>query len=120
MDELIVECPLRTAGCPHTCQRQLLEGHMKGTCQYVTVPCSEDGCNQTILRNDRGKHANVCVHRSTECDGCGTPIKYSELTVGRITFCFQAGRSSVLSGSLFGMFLEDRNLLILHRRIPAL
>ncbi|KAI9569337.1 hypothetical protein HD554DRAFT_2093027 [Boletus coccyginus] len=81
VDELIVECPLRTAGCPHTCQRQLLEGHMKGTCQYVTVPCSEDGCNQMILRKDRGKHANVCVHRSTECDGCGTSIKYSELTV---------------------------------------
>ena len=95
MDELAVECPLRTAGCPHICQRQLLEGHMKDACQYATVPCCEEGCNLMILRKDRGKHADVCVHRSTECDGCGTSIKYSDLTVGRTAFCFQVGRLSV-------------------------
>ncbi|KAF8119788.1 hypothetical protein EV363DRAFT_1379598 [Boletus edulis] len=81
VDELIVECPLRTAGCPRTCQRQLLEGHMKDACQYVTVPCSEDGCCQMLLRKDRGKHADVCIHRTTECDGCGASVKYSDLTV---------------------------------------
>lgn len=86
VDELIVECPLRTVGCPYTCQRQLLESHMKDACQYVTVPCSEDGCDQTILRKDCGKHADVCAHRSTECDGCGSSVKYSDLTVGRIPF----------------------------------
>ncbi|KAF8555322.1 hypothetical protein OG21DRAFT_1571737 [Imleria badia] len=80
VDELIVECPLRSAGCPHTCQRQLSESHMKDACQYVTVPCSEEGCNQLILRKDRGKHADLCVHRSTECDGCGASVKYSDLT----------------------------------------
>lgn len=78
-----------------------------------------------ILRKDRGKHADVCVHRSTECDGCGTSIKYSDLTVGRTAFCFQVGRLSVFfflgkSGSLFGMFLENCNLLLLRGRIPAI
>ncbi|KIJ67626.1 hypothetical protein HYDPIDRAFT_108500 [Hydnomerulius pinastri MD-312] len=79
VDELVIECPQRTAGCPHTCQRQLLESHIKDTCQYVTVPCSEGGCDQMILRKDRGKHADVCVHRSTQCDGCGAVVKYTEL-----------------------------------------
>lgn len=101
MDELIVECPLRTAGCPHTCQRQLLEGHTKDACQYVTIPCSEEGCNQLILRKDRGKHANVCVHRSTECDGCGASVKYSDLTVGHVPLFFQVGRLSILPSILF-------------------
>lgn len=41
-----------------------------------------------ILIKDRGKHADVCVHRSTECDGCGASVKYSDLTVGRIPFFF--------------------------------
>ena len=94
MDELVVECPLRTAGCPNTCQRQLLESHMRDTCQYVMVPCSEEGCDQMILIKDRGKHADVCVHRSTECDGCGASVKYSDLTVGRIPFFFQVDRLS--------------------------
>ncbi|KAN0090785.1 hypothetical protein V8E55_004351 [Tylopilus felleus] len=80
VDELIVECPLRSAGCPHTCQRQLLESHVKDACQYATVPCSEEGCHQMILRKDCGKHADVCVHRATECDGCGISVKYSDLT----------------------------------------
>lgn len=61
---------------------------MKDACQYVTVPCSEEGCDQKILIKDRGKHADVCVHRTTECDGCGTAIKYPDLTVGRVLFYF--------------------------------
>ena len=130
MDELIVECPLRSAGCPHTCQRQLLESHVKDACQYATVPCSEEGCHQMILRKDCGKHADVCVHRATECDGCGISVKYSDLTVGHVP-CFQVGRAGTLfffffcfflgcSGSLFGMFLKDCNLFFLRYRNPAL
>ncbi|KAF9232743.1 hypothetical protein BU15DRAFT_54684 [Melanogaster broomeanus] len=77
VDELIVECPQRSAGCPHTCQRQLLESHVKDTCQYVTVPCPEEGCDQSILRRDRGNHVDICVHRSTRCDGCGVTVKHA-------------------------------------------
>ncbi|KAG9316275.1 hypothetical protein JVU11DRAFT_2305 [Chiua virens] len=80
VDELIVECPMRTSGCPHTCQRQLLESHMKDACQYVTVPCSEEDCDQMVLIKDRGKHADVCVHRSIDCDGCGVSVRHSDLT----------------------------------------
>ncbi|KAF9222708.1 hypothetical protein BS17DRAFT_755833 [Gyrodon lividus] len=79
VDELVVECPQRTAGCLHTCQRQLLESHVKDTCQYLAIPCSEVGCDQLILRKDRGKHSDICIHRSTQCDGCGVSAKYADL-----------------------------------------
>ena len=70
-----------------------------------------------VLRKDRGKHADVCVHRSTECDGCGASIKYSDLTVGPVAFFtsripkhrFFLGKLE----SLFGMFLEDGDVLLL-------
>ncbi|KAI6110574.1 hypothetical protein EDD16DRAFT_1836451 [Pisolithus croceorrhizus] len=79
VDELLVECPQRIAGCTHTCQRQLLASHLKDACLYATVPCPEDGCDLLVLRKDCGKHADVCIHRSTRCQGCGISVKYSDL-----------------------------------------
>ncbi|KAF9231727.1 hypothetical protein BU15DRAFT_68094 [Melanogaster broomeanus] len=111
VDELIVECPQRSAGCPHTCQRQLLESHVKDTCQYVTVPCPEEGCDQSILRRDRANHVDVCVHRSIQYDGCGVTVKHAALN---------ALTKLLLSGSYFGMLLEDCKLLLLLVRIPAI
>ncbi|KAH7913484.1 hypothetical protein BJ138DRAFT_1081557 [Hygrophoropsis aurantiaca] len=86
VDELIVECAQRSAGCTHTCQRQLLASHLNDACQYIQVPCPESDCSQLILRKDLGKHAEVCAHRSTECDGCGIEIKNSELDVSFLLF----------------------------------
>ncbi|KAL4074228.1 hypothetical protein J3A83DRAFT_4508951 [Scleroderma citrinum] len=79
VDELLVECPHQSAGCTHISQRQLLDSHLQHTCPYVTVPCPEIDCDQSILRKDCGKHANVCVHRSTLCQGCGISVKYGNL-----------------------------------------
>lgn len=79
VDELLVECPQRIAGCTRTCQRQLLASHLKDACLYITVPCPEDDCDLLVLRKDCGKHADVCIHRSTRCQGCGISVKYSDL-----------------------------------------
>ncbi|KAI6045985.1 hypothetical protein EDC04DRAFT_1858706 [Pisolithus marmoratus] len=79
VDELLVKCPQRVAGCTHTCQRQFLTSHLKNACLYVTVPCPEDDCDLSILRKDSGKHADVCIHRSTRCQGCGISVKYGDL-----------------------------------------
>lgn len=79
VDELLVECPQRIAGCTHTCQRQLLASHLKDACLYVTMPCTEDDCDLLVLRKDYGKHADACIHRSTRCRGCGISVKYSDL-----------------------------------------
>jgi hypothetical protein len=81
VDELIIECPNRASGCMQTFQRQLLSAHIKDTCQYVEMPCSEEQCDKLILRKDVGKHQDACVYRSTQCDGCGATIKYSDLSV---------------------------------------
>jgi hypothetical protein len=81
VDELIIECPNRVSGCTQTFQRQLLSAHVKDTCQYIEIPCSEEQCDNLILRKDVGKHQDACVYRSTECDGCGAIIKYSDLNV---------------------------------------
>ncbi|KAG6335310.1 hypothetical protein ID866_3773 [Astraeus odoratus] len=79
VDELMVECPQQPAGCTHTCQRQLLASHLEQTCQYVSVPCPVDDCDQSTLRKDYDKHADVCVHRSAECQDCGITVKYGNL-----------------------------------------
>lgn len=81
VDELLVECLHSSAGCTHICQRQLLESHLKHACPYVTVPCPEIDCDQSVLRKDCGKHADVCVHRPTTCRGCGVSVKYGSLNV---------------------------------------
>jgi len=81
VDELIIECPNRTSGCIQTFQRQLLSAHIKDACQYVEIPCSEEQCDKMIFRKDVGKHKDTCVHRSTQCEGCGTTVKHSDLSV---------------------------------------
>ncbi|KAG1895572.1 uncharacterized protein F5891DRAFT_1058084 [Suillus fuscotomentosus] len=98
VDELIIECPNRVSGCTQTFQRQLLSAHVKDTCLYVEIPCSEEQCDKLILRKDVGKHKDACVYRSTQCDGCGTTIKYSDLSThnsecpsksAMCSFCFE-------------------------------
>ncbi|KIK44043.1 hypothetical protein CY34DRAFT_803178 [Suillus luteus UH-Slu-Lm8-n1] len=98
VDELIIECPNRASGCTQTFQRQLLSTHVKDTCPYVEIPCSEEQCDKLILRKDVGKHQDACVYRSTQCDGCGAIIKYSDLSThnsdcpsksATCSFCFE-------------------------------
>lgn len=81
VDELLVECSQRPEGCTYACQRQLLVSHLKDSCQYVQVPCSESDCDQVVLRGDKVKHGHDCGHRLTECDGCGNKIKHTDIEV---------------------------------------
>ena len=86
MDELVVKCPQGSEGCTHTCQRQLLASHLKESCQYVHVSCSEDSCDQLVLKKDVGKHAHDCASRLTECEGCGSKVKPTDAEV-RVHCC---------------------------------
>lgn len=81
VDELIVECLHESLGCTHTCQRQLLDSHLRDACQYVQVTCTEDGCIETVLRKDIGSHSHGCAHRVVSCDACEKTVKASELDV---------------------------------------
>lgn len=58
VDELVVECPHKDAGCSHTCQRMLLPAHLKDSCKYVEVPCPEGKCSKGVLRKDIALHAH--------------------------------------------------------------
>ncbi|KAH8119122.1 hypothetical protein DFH11DRAFT_1501434 [Phellopilus nigrolimitatus] len=73
VDELIVECKYRPSGCKHTCQRQLLDVHLRESCQYVQVPCSEDGC-------DQASHNTDCAEQDTSCSACSETLRRSDLT----------------------------------------
>ncbi len=81
VDELVVECNERASGCKHTCQRQLLEAHLRDSCQYVQVACSEEGCHELVLRRDMGKHSHDCIHRVVVCDACNAAVKAFDLEV---------------------------------------
>ncbi|GBE81455.1 hypothetical protein SCP_0311840 [Sparassis crispa] len=59
VDELVVECPQHSKGCPHTCQRLLLTAHLKDSCGFVEVPCPDGKCEQQILRNDVPNHKHA-------------------------------------------------------------
>ncbi|KAF7428201.1 hypothetical protein PC9H_007422 [Pleurotus ostreatus] len=76
VDELIIECTNLPLGCTETFQRQLLESHLKDSCQYTDVICGEDQCNEVVLRKDVGKHAHDCAHRALQCEGCQAEIKF--------------------------------------------
>lgn len=84
VDELLVECSQRQEGCTHICQRQLLASHLKDSCQYVHVPCSDVECDQVVLRKDQGKRGHDCLHLLTDCEGCGDTIKNADIEVSPI------------------------------------
>lgn len=81
VDELIVECPQESSGCKYTCQRQLLEVHLRDSCPYVQVACPEVGCDKTVLRKELGKHTHDCAHRVLACDACGLSVRAYDLEV---------------------------------------
>ncbi|KLO09244.1 hypothetical protein SCHPADRAFT_943800 [Schizopora paradoxa] len=79
VDELLVECSERASGCKHTCERQLLEAHLRDSCQFVQVACSEEGCNELVLRKDMGSHSHDCSHRVIVCEACNAAVKAFDL-----------------------------------------
>ena len=81
VDELIVECINSSAGCKHTCQRQLLSSHLRDTCEYVQVHCSEEGCDKLVYRKNLGKHTHDCIHKILNCDACGASVEAANLQV---------------------------------------
>ncbi|KAF8520417.1 hypothetical protein BU17DRAFT_46668 [Hysterangium stoloniferum] len=81
VDELIVECPQRSFGCSHTCQRQLLATHLKDDCLFVKALCCEDDCDEMMLRKDIKRHAVSCERRVVQCDACGLRVQMIDLQV---------------------------------------
>ncbi|KAG6873411.1 hypothetical protein C0995_015836 [Termitomyces sp. Mi166 len=58
VDELIVECVHREEGCMHTCQRQLLAGHLAERCVYREVQCPQGKCEERMMFKDSKEHVH--------------------------------------------------------------
>ncbi|KAJ3811884.1 hypothetical protein EV368DRAFT_37601 [Lentinula lateritia] len=65
VDELVIKCSNEPAGCSYTCQRQLLESHVKNDCLYALVPCPAGGCAEET-------HRSTCLKRFYRCEDCKT------------------------------------------------
>lgn len=86
VDELLVECTHKAKGCTHTCQRQLLDIHLRESCLYADITCSEPGCTQTLMRKNAtvgvdGKPHACSHHRVVRCVACSEQVKFLELEV---------------------------------------
>lgn len=82
VDELIVECPYRDAGCRHACQRYLLDTHLRVECGYTQIPCPSGGCDRTLLRKDVSMHQ--CIPRTEICDSCGCAVDAEDEQVSSV------------------------------------
>ncbi|KAH9938937.1 hypothetical protein B0H21DRAFT_795394 [Amylocystis lapponica] len=69
VDELIVECPQRAAGCMYTCQRLLLAAHLKDACEFVETVCPDGLRDQRVLRKDAAAHAHTHDSEGARNDG---------------------------------------------------
>ncbi|KAJ7268843.1 hypothetical protein B0H12DRAFT_1096936 [Mycena haematopus] len=76
VDELAVECIHRSAGCTHTCQRQLLTAHVMSTCPFGLLPKGE--CNETLAAIGTESHS-CSTHTLAPCDICGAKFPVDEL-----------------------------------------
>ncbi|KAF8461353.1 hypothetical protein BDZ91DRAFT_851056 [Kalaharituber pfeilii] len=74
VNELAVLCPNSELGCPFTCARYLLEGHLNQDCDFVYVDCR--GCDDRVLRRDAGKE---CLHQLQECPNCFEQVRKMDL-----------------------------------------
>lgn len=56
VDELLVECVHRTAGCAAVTQRQGLAAHLRDGCAYAQARCDEAGCVAEVRRGELEAH----------------------------------------------------------------
>lgn len=76
VNDLVVLCPNAELGCPITCARYLLGGHLREDCQFVAEQCS--GCEDVVLRKDA---AGECLHQVVECGYCGESFRKLDMEV---------------------------------------
>lgn len=77
VNDLVVLCPNAELGCPTTCPRYLLGGHLREDCEFVAVECS--GCEDVVLRRDAREE---CLHQVVECVYCGDGFRKLDMEVG--------------------------------------
>ncbi|RPB07796.1 hypothetical protein P167DRAFT_495277 [Morchella conica CCBAS932] len=77
VNDLLVLCPNAELGCPTTCARYLLAGHLRDACGFVEVKCS--GCDDLVLRKDAAEED--CMHQVLECAYCFESFRRIDMEV---------------------------------------
>ncbi|KAL4248179.1 hypothetical protein ABKN59_007895 [Abortiporus biennis] len=80
-DELVVECPNHSLGCDYTCQRQLLDVHLRDSCEFVEVSCSDDESSDTRAPKRELKMRK----KASTCDDCGAELKRLDVTSHKVS-----------------------------------
>ena len=87
-DHLQNDCPKREYECQSKCGEMstyayITEVHDK-TCKMKILPCSNDGCDTEIQRQQIGEHVSKCPHTVISCKykgiGCDTELKRKDMT----------------------------------------
>ncbi|CAG8630028.1 18341_t:CDS:2 [Acaulospora morrowiae] len=68
VNELLAYCPNKDLGCIYQGQRQLINIHLKGECEFTSLECQ---CGKTMLKKDLTKHMESCQKIvKVECPYC--------------------------------------------------
>jgi hypothetical protein len=78
-EELKVYCYKRREGCTWCSERQLLDSHIKKTCDYAVRSCAWPGCG--YIGAELPKHHLVCDYALVSCDHCALSLTRKELEV---------------------------------------
>ncbi|XP_065181186.1 uncharacterized protein LOC135811872 isoform X2 [Sycon ciliatum] len=71
---LEVYCSMSTKGCTWTGKLRNIEDHL-AVCEYVTVRCPNEGCSETMHRNQLNHHVtDVCRYTPVPCALCSVLV----------------------------------------------
>lgn len=106
LDELRVNCPLRSEGCDEILARGEVQSHVDKYCAYSEVGCPSDDCPLMIQRKDEEKQR--CLHGMVRCEDCMWEFTERDLEYHRNNTC-AIGKSSC----------PDCHAQVLHRDLEA-
>jgi len=106
LDELRVNCPLKSEGCDDVLARGEVQLHVDKYCAYSEVGCPSEECPLMIQRKDQDMQR--CLHAMVRCEDCLRELMERDLEYHRKNTC-EIGKSSC----------PDCHAQVLHRDLEA-
>ena len=73
-----INCDHAARGCDASLELGALEAHIRD-CDYMPVPCSNDGCDEVVSKRDVKQHElDLCRFKTTTCDECGKKMPHNK------------------------------------------
>eukprot|EP00899_Mesostigma_viride_P014362 jgi/Mesvir1/22927/Mv19443-RA.3 len=86
LDAMEVTCDNAARGCPAVVALGALRNHLV-SCGKAIGGCPNDGCDATVLREDRENHLQACSHRIVPCSRCNASVKHQDKEAHLRTTC---------------------------------